>query len=689
MELFGMTLRGKKKEQRLGRVGSRKFEHVHKNSTQCRLCALTRIALETKDGLLPGFDTTIYYSRILFARYSCRSAFSTPKCSSQDHRDKDSQIHNTYRLRAMTSFAYDPKHTQPLDVIRQFQQRPAYDYYTFPPPQGGEISLLCDQADVNSFANGRRMGERLDFDLAKGWIDTCHAHHEPNKKDGDSHIGKAPRRVINVNSGEIESAHSGCSYAALSYCWGPPGTHQVQLDQETEKDLFSGGIHSQRFRLPQTILDAVTCCKKLAIPYLWVDALCRHQGPSEENKAERMGEDISEIYKNSYLTLICEGRDSQHGLPGVRASGQRQTWMNIGNISVAISKLSVDEAMHGSGWMSRLWTFDEYLQSRCCLIFSSSQVFFKCSHEDRVLCEDTIFETSAFNPMTIEDVDIPPIDEFWTRAYYKFQQRTSLVKYTSLVYEYVKRRVTNPKDWKLGFRSSKLIMEPELGKDYIHELPNKHFAWSLCFEIFNSERRSTPNFPSWSWQGWDLSGSGSGNIYFHSEKLFIDEVVTFYHVKKSLGTNLLKFVPVNTTHESRLSRFFGSPFTNIPSSDILEQLSSEESHNVIAFSTFVVKLCLSSEADGCWELVLPGSKTDFIAQALLNTTESYQVGNMVKCAFVGFLNEIEEDPVELFFIVIREVRDRVSCRVGSCTIDWKDDLIKHAGVLKPEVIYLI
>jgi hypothetical protein len=44
------------------------------------------------------------------------------------------------------------------------------------------------------------------------------------------------------------------SYAALSYCWGPPGTHQVQLDQETEKDLLSGGINSQRFRFPQTIL---------------------------------------------------------------------------------------------------------------------------------------------------------------------------------------------------------------------------------------------------------------------------------------------------------------------------------------------------------------------------------------------------------------------------------------------------
>jgi hypothetical protein len=91
------------KQQRLGRLGSRTFEHVHKNLTQCPLCALTRIALETKDGLLPAFDTTIYYSRILFTRYSRRSALSTPQFLSQDHRDEDSQIHSTYRLRAMTA----------------------------------------------------------------------------------------------------------------------------------------------------------------------------------------------------------------------------------------------------------------------------------------------------------------------------------------------------------------------------------------------------------------------------------------------------------------------------------------------------------------------------------------------------------------------------------------------------------
>jgi hypothetical protein len=252
----------------------------------------------------------------------------------------------------------------------------------------------------------------------------------------------------------------------------------------------------------------------LAIPYLWVDALCRHQGPSEENKAERMREDISEIYKNSYVTLICEGSDSQHGLPGVRSSGQRQTCVNIGNISVAISKLSVDEAMHDSGWKKRLWTFDEYLQSRCCLIFSSSQVFFKCSHEDQVLCEDSTFETSSFNHMTIEDVDIPDIDDFWTRDACGFQL------YTSLVQEYANRRVTNPKDWKIGFRSLKEVMEDELGKDYIHDLPTEFFARSLCFEITSSKRRSTPNFPSWSWQGWIF--------------LVLEAVISTFAVKSSL-----------------------------------------------------------------------------------------------------------------------------------------------------------
>jgi hypothetical protein len=69
-------------------------------------------------------------------------------------------------------------------------------------------------------------------------------------------------------------------------------------------------------------------CERLAIPYLWVDALCIEQDSPEMN----------DIYASAYLTLVAAaGEDSWAGLPGVLPNSRK-----IHQTSITIDGWDID-----------------------------------------------------------------------------------------------------------------------------------------------------------------------------------------------------------------------------------------------------------------------------------------------------------------------------------------------------------
>lgn len=770
---------GQREQQKPALLGTREFREIDENAATCRLCSLARVALYRKlrrksrcRWAVLEHDTTIYYSRILFARFRPEDSISTDSKLQSMSPDQQAGFHYTYRLRVSANYQYNVDLTEDPEFVRDFQRRSCdKSYFVSHPDNEGEIMLLCEKTDGDRFSNGRRMNTCLDFNLAKGWIDACVTNHELIEEHGALSKQRSPNRVIEICSRRIVWTPHRCLYAALSYCWGPPGTPQVRLNKITEKDLteFQG---LDKYPIPETIFNAILVCEKLGIGYLWVDALCRPHGEEDEYQNERR-EKISNIFACAYLTIVGKGNHSHYGLPGVSPSSprQRQFSEQIGNLHLAVSQPFIDEAMDDSGWRTRTWTYDEYVQSKRLLFFTDHQVFFicKCKGERPFYCEDTHYELFPHDSIDNKYVELPDIDPSWIKHHTKDALK-GFMRYELEVQDYVGRQITNPMDRVSAFDSSKNMMEPEVGKDYFHDLPVQHFAQALCFELLLSECRGTAHgSPSWSWQGWDIL-NGSDIYYDHANSMDF-HILIFYRAEKQPKGTQFQFIPVkdydfedhvlhdmvltillaniqgwettkagcefsesedegsssgesstvsitgrdsngNAITENQqsgesevelseeamdMSRSFPNVHHTVnrdaslsmdspcfPAPEILDTVSSEEKSHIIAFHTIATDLCFFCFKDGYWEVVRPGRENDPIGQGCLNTGVEYGAGSVVKCILIG--NSDDGWDNKLFFLVVKEVKENVYCRVGCCTVNDKPKL---RDGLKFEMIYLI
>lgn len=102
------------------------------------------------------------------------------------------------------------------------------------------------------------------------------------------------------------------AYTALNYCWGEESfLTTTPLTLEERKEAIP------MYLLPATIQDAITVTRILGIRFLWVDALCILQGPSEEAQQDWAAESarMEGIYSQAFLTIgAAYGHEAQSGL---------------------------------------------------------------------------------------------------------------------------------------------------------------------------------------------------------------------------------------------------------------------------------------------------------------------------------------------------------------------------------------
>ncbi|KAH8791174.1 heterokaryon incompatibility, partial [Hyaloscypha finlandica] len=93
-------------------------------------------------------------------------------------------------------------------------------------------------------------------------------------------------------------------YAPLSYVWGH--AVQVKLGGSDEMSLQVKDSLS-KFKLPQTISDAIHLTRLLAIKFLWVDVLCICQGQTDFDLRDRQDQlnNMGNIYHQASLTIIA------------------------------------------------------------------------------------------------------------------------------------------------------------------------------------------------------------------------------------------------------------------------------------------------------------------------------------------------------------------------------------------------
>ncbi|KAH8660916.1 heterokaryon incompatibility protein-domain-containing protein [Tricladium varicosporioides] len=388
--------------------------------------------------------------------------------------------------------------------------------------------------DKNSLFLGRKVKKRIDNQaLITSWLDLCKTSHQGPCRQSDrvncnkfyNMISRSYFGVIDVRDMQLmqlpysDIGHSYDDstgrhtvdsvthepYVALSYVWGTEDNAYKTEIQNVMLHRMHGGLEKVLQRLPKAIHDAIDLVRRLGFRYLWVDRLCIVQDSSRSWKLNAYNMDL--IYGNAILTICAADGEASAGLRAIRSESHniQQLRRTVApGLDLMITR-PPEMYIRESKWNERAWTFQERLLSRRCLIFANGRVYFQC--RSTVMSED-IYADRKGAGWSLDLVDAP------LQMFRQLNNRAFQV-YMKCVELYTQRKLTQQKDILAAFSGMSNLMEERMCSPFVHGLPSSHFDLALLWEpIKTVERRvitdsgdeknlSIPDFPSWSWAGWN------------------------------------------------------------------------------------------------------------------------------------------------------------------------------------------
>lgn len=188
----------------------------------------------------------------------------------------------------------------------------------------GRIVLMRDGGERRQPLLGRAIGEQIDVDLLKGWLQKCvDWHSDASHEDHCQRLvlpqSIDPRQVdaflvIDVVDECLTKPPSNCLFSALSYKWGGVNGLQAKVENITTLETV-GSLGRLQHEIPNTIRDAMGLTRDLELRYLWVDQLCIVQDDLENKQAAI--DSMAGVYAFAHLTIIAaDGDDANAGLRG-------------------------------------------------------------------------------------------------------------------------------------------------------------------------------------------------------------------------------------------------------------------------------------------------------------------------------------------------------------------------------------
>lgn len=182
----------------------------------------------------------------------------------------------------------------------------------------------------------------------------------------------------------VEGRSSTGKYAALSYSWGAVQQLKllrINLEQFQERIAFE--------ELSPVTKDAIAVCRRLSIPYLWVDALCIIQ----ENDGDFMTEAprMQDVYAGSTLTIVAA--DSKDTTEAFLAHRNPLPWLQCILESQIENRGSTCFVAESGGFCkgremrnipgnyhidSRAWCFQERFMSPRSISFGQKGIHWEC-----------------------------------------------------------------------------------------------------------------------------------------------------------------------------------------------------------------------------------------------------------------------------------------------------------------------
>ena len=231
------------------------------------------------------------------------------------------------------------------------------------------------------------------MDVIDGWIRDCETNHPLCHRSTsigrkqtflrilDTSVSRDSSRVRLCESREIpESAH----YLTLSHCWG--GAEIKSLSSATY-DNYKNGVQVEE--LPRTFQDAVNLTRRLAIRYLWIDAVCIMQDSTSDWVYHASTMDA--IYRYAYCNIAATVAENPYG--GLFREREPALISPL-RVKISDSSFNGGSAFYDVGddfseaWTrqiiksplaSRAWVVQERLLARRVVHFARSQLFWECA----------------------------------------------------------------------------------------------------------------------------------------------------------------------------------------------------------------------------------------------------------------------------------------------------------------------
>ncbi|KAK0729600.1 heterokaryon incompatibility protein-domain-containing protein [Lasiosphaeris hirsuta] len=373
----------------------------------------------------------------------------------------------------------------------------------------------------------------------RGWLQTCTNEHPRCQVSGARRL---PTRLIDVGTTTTSipkliassSLATSAPYIALSYCWGPPSATAPQLTTTTAT-LADRQAGIPTSTLPATHRDFVVLARRLALRYVWIDALCIIQDDAVdwENEAASM----FAVYRHAHLTVVAAAGDSCNSgflSRSATASGPRvmvpfRSKKQRGRVSGSYLLSHLPERrtwdannpahLHGCAWASRAWTFQEDIMSTRVLYFSNVTSFFRCQTERRLEHGTAAVHTNVcgwHDMLSAPSASVLPSSVAGGEDDTASDPKSGLYKlWRALVNEYGRRSLTVANDKFPAMSGLARSFASAVGGDseYVAGIWRgdlvRGMLWATAHDV-----SSPPAWraPSWSWAAWQ-GELGWGEVY--------------------------------------------------------------------------------------------------------------------------------------------------------------------------------
>ncbi|CAI0649055.1 unnamed protein product [Colletotrichum noveboracense] len=143
---------------------------------------------------------------------------------------------------------------------------------------------------------------------AREWMRLCSETHEGCK--GPHQRDTLPTRLLELRATGVKLILTKAkkptgTYAALSYCWGPPPYLFPRLTTSNMDDMLESEIPNAL--LPPAFREAISFVKDLGIHYVWIDCLCIVQdGTKSAADWKFESSNMKSVYSNCDLCLSLD-----------------------------------------------------------------------------------------------------------------------------------------------------------------------------------------------------------------------------------------------------------------------------------------------------------------------------------------------------------------------------------------------